>query len=96
MSKFQTKIIKEMEEQGYLVLKTIRLNKQGYPDLIAMKPIEPTIFIEIKESKDTLKPLQKLRIDQLNKKGFTAYCLQDGKGKIYPSEYQEPKEQLIF
>jgi hypothetical protein len=85
-----------MEAKGYLVLKTIRLNKQGYPDLIALKPSEPTIFIEVKEAKDTLKPLQKLRIDQLNKTGFNAYCLQDGKGKIYPKEYQEEKEQLIF
>jgi hypothetical protein len=85
-----------MEEKGYLVLKTIRLNKQGYPDLIALKPSEPTIFIEVKEAKDTLKPLQKLRINQLNQKGFNAYCLQEGKGKIYPKEYQEPKEQLIF
>jgi hypothetical protein len=51
---------------------------------------------EFKEAKDTLKPLQKLRIDQLNWTGFNAYCLQDGKGKIYPKEYQEPKEQLIF
>lgn len=51
-----------------------------------MKPNEPTIFIEIKEVKDTLKPLQKLMIDQLNQKGFVAFCLQDGKGKIYPNE----------
>lgn len=85
MSKFQTKIIKNYEAMGYLVLKTIRLNVNGYPDLLAMKPNEPTIFIEIKEVKDTLKPLQKLRIDQLNQKGFVAFCLQDGKGKIYPN-----------
>jgi hypothetical protein len=85
-----------MEAKGYLVLKTIRLNKNGIPDLICLKPSEPTIFIEVKEAKDTLKPLQKLRIDQLNQTGFNAYCLQDGKGKIYPKEYQEPKEQLIF
>ena len=55
------------------------------PDLLAMKPNEPTIFIEVKEAKDTLKPLQKLRIDQLNQKGFKAICLQDGKGIIYPN-----------
>lgn len=86
MSKFQTKTIKEYQDKEYLVLKTIRLNVNGYPDIIAMKPNEPTIFIEIKESKDTLKPLQKLRIDQLNKKGFKAFCLQDGKGIIYPKD----------
>jgi hypothetical protein len=94
MSKFQTKIIEEYQAKGYLVLKTIRLNVNGYPDLICTKPTEPTIFIEIKEAKDTLKPLQKLRIDQLNELGFVAFCLQNGKGKIYPDE--KVKEVLNF
>jgi len=85
MSKFQSKIIKEYEDKGYLVLKTIRLNVNGYPDLLCLKSSEPTIFIEVKEVKDTLKPLQKLRIDQLNQKGFKAICLQDGKGIVYPN-----------
>lgn len=58
-----------------------------------MKPKEPTIFIEIKEAKDTLKPLQKLRIDQLNKEGFKAFCLQDKKGLIYPKE--KINEQIL-
>lgn len=94
MSKFQSKIIKEYEEKGYLVLKTIRLNVNGYPDLLAMKSNEPTIFIEVKEVKDTLKPMQKLRIDQLNQKGFNAFCLRDGKGVIYPDNKE--KETLDF
>ena len=55
------------------------------PDLLCLKSNEPTIFIEVKEVKDTLKPLQKLRIDQLNQKGFKAICLQDGKGIVYPN-----------
>lgn len=94
MSKFQIKIIKEYEDKGYLVLKTIRLNVNGYPDLLCLKSNEPTIFIEVKEVKDTLKPLQKLRIDELNKLGFNAFCLQDGKGIIYPDDKE--KETLNF
>lgn len=58
-----------------------------------MKPKEPTIFIEIKEAKDTLKPLQKFRIDELNKEGFKAFCLQDQKGLIYPKE--KINEQIL-
>ena len=83
-----------MEVKGYLVLKIIRLNKTGYPDLFCIKENEPNIWIECKESKDTLKPLQKLRIDQLNEIGNVAYCLQDGKGIIYPIE--QTKEILNF
>ena len=59
-----------------------------------MKSNEPTIFIEVKEVKDTLKPLQKLRIDDLNKLGFNAFCLQDGKGIVYPDDKE--KETLDF
>jgi len=76
----------ELKAQGYLVLKIIRLNENGYPDLLAIKENEPNRWIEVKEAKDTLKPIQKLRIDELNKIGNKAYCLQDGKGVIYPNE----------
>ena len=72
-----------MQEQGFTVLKIIKLSDSGYPDLLCLKDGKSE-WIECKEKKDTLKPLQKLRIDQLIEQGFEAYCLQDGKGKIYP------------
>ena len=40
MSNFQKKIIKEYESKGYLVLKHIRLNKSGYPDLQCIKKVK--------------------------------------------------------
>tara|TARA_R110000772_G_scaffold233800_2_gene345358 strand:- start:82 stop:327 length:246 start_codon:yes stop_codon:yes gene_type:complete len=79
---FQTKFIKEMEGKGYLVLKTIRLNKNGFPDVIMLKEGKTT-FVELKDGNDTLKPLQQARIDELRKKGFEAYCLHDKKGVVY-------------
>lgn len=81
-SSFQNKIIKEYERKGYLVLKVIKLSANGYPDLQCLKNGE-TIWIECKEEKDTLKDLQKLRIDQLIERGFTAFCIQKNKGIIY-------------
>lgn len=79
---YQKEIIKDYEDKGYLVLKTIRLNKSGFPDIIALKDGK-AIFIEVKEENDTLKPLQKMRIDALKSKGFTAFCVQKNKGIIY-------------
>lgn len=79
---YQQEIIKAYEKDGYLVLKTIRLNKSGFPDIMALKEGR-TIFIEVKEENDTLKPIQKKRIDELRKNGFKAVCLQKGKGIIY-------------
>jgi hypothetical protein len=84
--KFQTKIIKQYESDGWIVLKTIRLNKNGYPDLLCMKLGEVDTWIEIKEGTDTLKPLQKIRIDELISLGKNAFCLHDVKGIIYPSK----------
>ena len=83
---FQSKIIKEYEDKGYLVLKIIRLNKTGYPDLQCFKKDNPVIWIECKEENDTLKPLQKKRIDELNQIGMVAFCIQENRGIIYPSE----------
>lgn len=82
MSKFQSKIIKEYQEKGYKVLNIIRLSENGFPDLMAMKNGK-TIWIECKEAEDSLKPLQKYRIDQLRLDGFEAFAVQEGKGKIY-------------
>jgi hypothetical protein len=83
-STYQTRIIKEYEKKGWTVLKIIRLNKTGYPDLLCIKQNEVDHWIEAKESKDTLKELQKFRIDELNKMGKKAFCTQDGKSIIYP------------
>ena len=83
MSNFQTKIIKEYEANGYYVINLIKTNKNGIPDLLAIKDGQIE-FIECKEKNDSLKTLQKFRIDQLNKLNINAKCLQDEKGVIYP------------
>lgn len=80
---FQSRLISDFKKQGYIVLKHIRLNENGFPDLQLLKN-GVSIFIEVKEGKDTLKPLQKYQIDRLINHGFEAYCLHETKGKIYP------------
>lgn len=82
-SKFQSKLIREYKAKGYIVLNTIKLSESGYPDLILLKDGKTT-FIEVKEGNDTLKPLQKFRIDELIKQGFDAFCLHNKKGIIHP------------
>lgn len=93
MSSFQTKIINKLEKSGFTVIKTIRLNKSGYPDILAIKKGEVDIWIECKELNDTLKPLQKMRIDQLNELGKNAVCIQNSRGIIYP---ECKKNEKIF
>ena len=79
----QTKTIKDYEKKGYYVINLIATNKGGIPDIVCLKDGEPPIFIECKEDKDTIKPLQKFRIDELKKHGFKAFCLHNKKGIIY-------------
>lgn len=69
--KIQTRIIKGLEQEGYLVLKLIRLNKNGYPDLLAVKK-NKTIFVEVKRPNGELSALQEARIKELNDKGIEA------------------------
>ncbi len=82
-SKHQAKVKKKYENEGWIVINTIKLSVSGYPDLFCFKDGK-AMFIECKEGADTLKPLQKFRIDELIKQGFEAFCLHDTKGKIYP------------
>lgn len=82
-SKFQSKIIKQYESNGWTVLNIIKLSDNGYPDLLCMKLGEVDTWIECKEGGDTLKPMQKYRIDQLRKLNKIAICLHNDKGTIY-------------
>jgi Holliday junction resolvase len=65
----QKKIITQLEKQGYLVLKLIKCNKNGYPDLLATKEND-TIFIEVKRPDGKLSELQKVRINEMRLKGI--------------------------
>lgn len=72
-SKHQTKTIKKYERKGYFVINLIKTNKNGIPDLLALKKGEAPIFIECKEKHDHLSELQKYRLRELNNLGFKAF-----------------------
>jgi hypothetical protein len=66
----QSKRIKELEAQGYYVIKLIRTNKNGIPDLIAIPPNSDVLFSEIKRPGGKLSKLQEFRIKELNQLGI--------------------------
>lgn len=68
----QTQIIKSFEEKGWYVIKLIKTNKNGIPDLLCLKDNEKPLFIEVKNEKGKLSELQKYRINELNRLGFDA------------------------
>ena len=69
-SQLQTKKIKELESQGYYVIKLMKTNKNGIPDLLALKPDEPPYFVEVKAPKGRVSPLQDYRLKELRQCGF--------------------------
>ena len=64
---YQSKIIKEYESKGWYVLKLIKTNKNGIPDIIAIPPNSNVIFSEVKTPKGRLSKLQEFRLKELEK-----------------------------
>jgi len=71
-SHIQSKKIKELEAQGYYVLKLVKTNKNGIPDLLAIPPNSDVLFIEVKGPTGSLSPLQEYRIKELTEHGVKA------------------------
>ena len=69
-SKIQQKRIKQLEAEGYYVIKLKLTNKNGIPDLIAIPKGSDVLFSEIKKPGGELSGLQKFRLKELKLYGF--------------------------
>jgi Holliday junction resolvase len=65
----QSRRIKELEERGYYVIKLIKTNKNGIPDLVAIPPDSGVLFSEIKTPRGKLSKLQEYRLKELRNHG---------------------------
>ena len=79
--KIQNKRIKELQADGYYVIKLKLTNKNGIPDLIALPPGCDVLFSEVKKPKGVLSELQKYRLKELQSYGF--------KTEVYKGEYEK-------
>lgn len=86
----QNKIIKKLELSGYYVIKLIKTNKNGIPDLIAIKENE-CFFIEVKRPDGRLSEVQKFRIKELQSNNIKVKVWQD-----YEQEFKESKTDLKY
>ena len=66
----QSRRIKELEAQGYYVIKLVKTNKNGIPDLIAIPPNSNVLFSEIKRPQGKVSKLQEYRLKELDEYGF--------------------------
>jgi Holliday junction resolvase len=86
-STYQRKLKRYFEREGWLVIKIIRATVNGYPDLMLLHPLRPTIFIEVKDERGVLSKVQEYRIKELQEKGFIAMVTK-------PSNYDETTQQV--
>ena len=75
----QSKKIKELESQGYYVIKLMKTNKNGIPDLLVLPKNSDAFFIEVKKEGGVLSKLQEYRINELNKHGLQTQILKGWK-----------------
>ena len=62
--------IKQLEAEGYYVIKLVKTNKNGIPDLIAIPPNCNVLFSEIKTPRGRVSKLQEYRLKELKEHGF--------------------------
>ena len=73
-SVIQSKIVNEAKKNGFTVLKVVKCNMNGYPDLTLFKD-NKTIFIEVKNEKGIQSKIQKYVQKQLEKQGFQYFLV---------------------
>jgi Holliday junction resolvase len=66
----QKKRIDQLEKEGYYVLKLIKTNKNGIPDVLAMHPEKGVLFSEIKRPEGRLSKIQEYRLKEIKNHGF--------------------------
>ena len=74
----QAKRIKELEAEGYYVIKLMKTNKNGIPDLIAIPPDADVLFSEVKKYNGQLTKLQEYRLKELKSYGFKTEVYKGG------------------
>lgn len=88
-SKYQEKVKKQFENEGYLMIKLAKTNINGIADFIAIKEGAKSILIECKEKKDTIKALQIFQNQKISKSyGCLFEVWQDGNGLLEIKEFE--------
>lgn len=82
-AKYQSKVIKRYQSEGYFVIKLIQTNVGGMTDLLCLKE-GTALFVEVKGEKTRVTPLQKKRHEQLRAHGFEVRV-----DRYKPSSYEK-------
>ena len=81
-AQIQKKIIDHYQNAGFLVVKLMKTNTNGIPDLMVLKN-GICKFVEVKTPRGKISQLQKYRIKQLREQGFDAVVMDGVDSIIY-------------
>ncbi|WMZ82782.1 VRR-NUC domain-containing protein [Staphylococcus pseudintermedius] len=68
-------LVKEIKKENGLCLKWVSPGTKGVPDRIIIMPDGKTYFVEMKQNKGRIDPLQKYMHKQFNLRGHKVYVL---------------------
>ena len=71
----ENRLVQRIKAMGGRCWKWVSPGTDGVPDRICLLPEGQVIFVELKAPGKHLRPLQILRKQQLEKLGFSVYCL---------------------
>ena len=72
-SKLQKKVKNSLKRKGWLVVKIILCSQNGWPDLMALSPEGKWVLLEMKATRERLKPLQE----------YVHSLIRDNRGVVY-------------
>jgi Holliday junction resolvase len=72
----QKQVTNALADKGYYVVKLIQTNRNGIPDLLAVKE-NRCIFIELKRGNGTARKLQEYRMNEIRSHGVECYLLNE-------------------
>lgn len=78
-SKIQSKIVEYLTKGGFYCNKSIRMSRDGFPDILAIKA-GVTYYFEIKAPGGVISPLQEITIRKINEYreiAFVVYSFQE-------------------
>ena len=71
----ESKLVKTVRSMGGLAPKFVSPGLDGVPDRLVLLPGGNMAFIEVKAPGETMRPLQVRRKRQLERLGFSVYCI---------------------
>lgn len=71
----ERKFVEAVKKKGGFAPKFVSLGLDGMPDRIVLFPIGKVAFVELKAPGEKMRPLQVRRKRQLEKLGFSVYCI---------------------